>query len=61
MLGLYQEHCDGFTVKHFHAQPGPPRHDYKLGYTVTRCATKSGQIDASATPHRRFFVGESFI
>ena len=37
MLGLYQERYEGFTVKHFHEQL-QKRHDYKLGYTVTRLA-----------------------
>lgn len=35
MLGLYQERYEGFTIKHFHEQLRA-RHDYKLGYTVTR-------------------------
>jgi transposase len=35
MLGLYEERYSGFTVKHFHEQL-QKRHDYKLGYTVTR-------------------------
>jgi transposase len=35
MLGLYRTHYDGFTVKHFHEQL-QKRHDYKLGYTVTK-------------------------
>src|SRR5579859_3606013 len=35
MLGLYEERYAGFTVKHFHEQL-QKRHDYKLGYTVTR-------------------------
>src|SRR5260370_9722795 len=35
MLGLYREDCGGFTVKHFHEQL-VKRHDYKLGYTVTK-------------------------
>jgi len=35
MLGLYEERYGGFTVKHFHEQL-QKRHDYKLGYTVTR-------------------------
>jgi transposase len=37
MLGLYQERYSGFTVKHFHEQL-QKRHNYKLGYTVTRLA-----------------------
>jgi transposase len=35
MLGLYREHYADFTVKHFHEQL-VKRHDYKLGYTVTK-------------------------
>ena len=35
MLGLYREHYAEFTVKHFHEQL-VKRHDYKLGYTVTK-------------------------
>jgi transposase len=35
MLGLYAERYEGFTAKHFHEQL-VKRHDYKLGYTVTR-------------------------
>ncbi len=35
MLGLYREHYADFTVKHFHEQL-VKRHDYQLGYTVTK-------------------------
>jgi transposase len=35
MLGLWREHYADFTVKHFHEQL-VKRHDYKLGYTVTK-------------------------
>ena len=35
MLGLYRERYEGFTVKHFHEQM-VNRHNYKLGYTVTK-------------------------
>lgn len=35
MLGLYRELYRGFTVKHFHEQLGK-RHNYRLGYTVTK-------------------------
>ena len=35
MLGLYRARYEGFTVKHFHEQM-LKRHDYKLGYTVTK-------------------------
>jgi transposase len=37
MLGLYEASYSDFTVKHFHEQL-VKRHDYKLGYTVTRLA-----------------------
>lgn len=35
MLRLYRERYEGFTVKHFHEQL-LKRHNYKLGYTVTK-------------------------
>ncbi len=35
MLDLYRERYTSFTVKHFHEQL-EKRHDYKLGYTLTR-------------------------
>ena len=35
MLGLYKEKYADFTVKHFHEQLRK-RHNYKLGYTVTK-------------------------
>lgn len=35
MLGLYEGRYPDFTVKHFHEQL-QKRHNYKLGYTVTR-------------------------
>lgn len=35
MLGLYRAHYADFTVKHFHEQLRK-RHNYKLGYTVTK-------------------------
>jgi transposase len=35
MLGLYKSIYEGFTVKHFHEQL-IKRHNYKLGYTVTK-------------------------
>jgi transposase len=35
MLGLHERLYSDFTVKHFHEQL-VKRHDYKLGYTVTR-------------------------
>src|SRR3546814_13419263 len=35
MLGLYADRYVGFTVKHFHDQL-VKRHDYVLGYTVTK-------------------------
>ena len=48
MLGLYEERYEGFTVKHFHEQL-VKRHDYKLGYTVTRLALQgAGLVQAGA-------------
>src|SRR5271155_6125562 len=35
MMGLYRDLYRGFTVKHFHEQLGK-RHNYQLGYTVTK-------------------------
>ena len=35
MLGLYRDKYADFTVKHFHEQL-QKRHDYVLGYTVTK-------------------------
>ena len=43
MLGLYEERYEGFTVKHFHEQL-QKRHDYKLGYTVTRLALQGAGL-----------------
>lgn len=43
MLGLYQERYSDFTVKHFHEQLRK-RHDYKLGYTVTRLSLQSAGL-----------------
>ena len=43
MLGLYQERYEGFTVKHFHEQLAK-RHNYKLGYTVTRLSLQSAGL-----------------
>jgi len=43
MLGLYEERYREFTVKHFHEQL-KKRHDYKLGYTVTRLALQSAGL-----------------
>ena len=48
MLGLYREHYADFTVKHFHEQL-VKRHDYKLGYTVTKLHLhRSGLVQAGA-------------
>src|SRR5205085_1826649 len=43
MLGLYEERYDGFTMKHFHEQL-QKRHNYKLGYTVTRLSLQSAGL-----------------
>jgi transposase len=40
---LYQERYRDFTVKHFHEQL-QKRHDYKLGYTVTRLALQGAGL-----------------
>lgn len=55
MLGLYQERYDGFTAKHFHEQL-VKRHDYKLGYTVTRLALHGAGLTKPAprrSAHRK--------
>ncbi len=44
---LYQERYRDFTVKHFHEQL-QQRHDYKLGYTVTRLALQGAGLVAKA-------------
>src|SRR5438270_426378 len=43
MLGLYEERYGGFTVKHFHEQL-QKRHNYKLGYTVTRLSLQGAGL-----------------
>jgi len=43
MLGLYERLYSDFTVKHFHEQL-VKRHDYKLGYTVTRLSLQSAGL-----------------
>lgn len=43
MLGLYEERYSGFTVKHFHEQL-VKRHNYKLGYTVTRLSLQGAGL-----------------
>ena len=55
MLGLYRELYRGFTVKHFHEQLGK-RHNYVLGYTVTRVHLhRAGLVQAAKTrsAHRK--------
>jgi Arc/MetJ family transcription regulator len=55
MLGLYTERYDGFTAKHFHEQL-VKRHDYKLGYTVTRLALHGAGLTKPAprrSAHRK--------
>lgn len=44
---LYQERYRDFTVKHFHEQL-QQRHDYKLGYTVTRLALQGAGLAVKA-------------
>ncbi len=43
MLGLYREEYADFTVKHFHEQL-TKRHNYVLGYTVTRLAFQAAGL-----------------
>jgi len=55
MLGLYHEHYQEFTVKHFHEKL-VHRHDYKLGDTTTRLhLQKTGAVQAAPRrgAHRR--------
>src|SRR5665213_1938335 len=55
MLGLYKSIYEGFTVKHFHEQLGR-RHNYTLGYTVTKLHLHRAGLVAVATKrsaHRR--------
>lgn len=55
MLGLYREHYEGFTVKHFH-ELAQKRHGYRLGYTVTRLALQGAGLVRPAPrrgAHRR--------
>jgi hypothetical protein len=53
---LYQERYRDFTVKHFHEQM-QRRHNYTLGYTVTRLALQgAGLVDKQKRrggPHRK--------
>ena len=48
MLGLYRELYRGFTVKHFHEQLGK-RHNYTLGYTVTKLHLHRAGLVPAAT------------
>lgn len=55
MLGLFRDHYADFTVKHFHEQLRK-RHDYKLGYTVTRVNLQAAGLVRPAprrSAHRR--------
>lgn len=55
ILGLYREHYQGFTAKHFH-ELAQKRHNYLLGYTVTRLALQRAGLVARAPrrgAHRR--------
>ncbi len=55
MLGLYRELYRGFTVKHFHEHLGK-RHNYKLGYTVTKLHLhRAGLVQAATkrSAHRK--------
>jgi transposase len=55
MLGLYRERYADHTVKHFHEQLAK-RHDYKLGYTVTKVHLQRAGLVAPAarrSAHRK--------
>lgn len=55
MVRLYQEHYQGFTVRHFHERL-VRRHHYKLGYTTTRLwLQKAGAVTPAPKrgAHRR--------
>ena len=55
MLGLYRDLYRGFTVKHFHEQLSR-RHNYTLGYTVTKLHLhRSGLVRAATkrSAHRK--------
>ena len=55
MQMLYRERYRDFTVKHFHEQL-QKRHNYTLGYTVTRLALQGAGLVAKAKrrgPHRK--------
>ena len=48
MLGLYRDLYRGFTVKHFHEQLAK-RHNYMLGYTVTKLHLHRAGLVRAAT------------
>ena len=48
MLGLYRDLYRGFTVQHFHEQLGK-RHNYTLGYTVTKLHLHGAGLVRAAT------------
>jgi len=55
MLGLYRDKYADFTVKHFHEQM-QKRHDYVLGYTVTKLALHAAGLVVKAprrSAHRK--------
>lgn len=55
MHGLYREEYADFTAKHFHEEL-IRRHNYKLGYTVTRLSLQAAGLVSKATSrgaHRR--------
>ncbi|MHC2463651.1 transposase [Bradyrhizobium embrapense] len=55
MLGLFRDKYADFTVKHFHEQL-QKRHDYRLGYTVTKLALHAAGLVRKApkrSAHRK--------
>jgi transposase len=63
MLGLYEASYSDFTVKHFHEQL-VKRHNYKLGYTVTRLALHGAGLvrpAARRSAHRKKRARRPFV
>ena len=52
MRALYQQHYQGFTIKHFHEKLAK-RHGYRLGYTTTRLYLQKTGTAPRRGAHRR--------
>src|ERR1700751_1639791 len=53
MPGVYEGRYEGSTVKHSHEHL-QKRHDYKLGYTVTRLALQGAGLVRPASPRSAY-------